>query len=591
MFTYLYTFIILSIIGSSFFSRRVPLFGLILLLPFYTILRETASTHLVFFLWPYILISIMIVREVLLNFYLGNSRNLSAAILTIHLILLSGLLFVILSKDLSTLTLINISSAFSKNEIIYMLGTVVIFYFSFLRVYFREIKQREGNVSLLDWLLAAFLFYGILHIYISYFNGKDVFNAILGFRYYFSMSAIFLLFRLIASNRKDFFICAGIVASTLILSSLFMLVEGILLNVLNVDPQNLPWSGYLASEFGYSPDVDKLFLESRYIPMGTMYMTHFSGVLSVLGFALIIPFAYIYKRVDKQWKFIIIISILLHPLVFIYTSKTALILFYISLLTVVILQFSYWRKSLWLMPLFAIVIPLLYSYYLIPGMTYDYGRVVSYMVSPATATKEERYLHDGSIPVTKAEFDKTRPPTTEAPRKKGNDGWFYNQGMTNERVVGNAFSGILNSIKKDISVNSTDGKNIVESILFGHGYKISTWSNKLKNNIDINNEFNLSTESDTPYLNFVFEFGLIGLILLVLFQSTAIIYAFLAYRLLDDVYLKAFSIGILSVILLSAVGMGHLGILFKTGLNTIIFLMIALSVMIYKGKIYFVDKS
>ena len=115
----------------------------------------------------------------------------------------------------------------------------------------------------------------------------------------------------------------------------------------------------------------------------------------------------------------------------------------------------------------------------------------------------------------------------------------------------------------------------------GSGYQISEW-NKLNSDRELGiSDFKLNTKSDTPYLNYFFQFGAIGIIILISLIIFSLYYPFLVFMKSKRFILKTLSIGIFSLILIQAIGLIHLQILFKTGLNSFIFIIMALSLRIY----------
>lgn len=554
-------FVCISI--GSFISRKVSFVCLIFLLPFYTILREMLGFGLISFIWPYIWIAVLI----LLATFKSSDTSSKKFFFILNLILLFACFALIASKGPSNFTIISISDIFNNFECLFLISVSLLNFLAFINIAFNKIKISENKVSYLDFSILFFILYGFLQIYISFVEDRDLFNSIFGFRYYFSGSIIYFLARVLIDSKRDVFVVVITVLLSILIASIFIYFEGILLNVMDINPKLFPWNnGVLGQVFDYGPDV-RTFIDTVTVPNGVMFMLHLSGVLNLFGFALVFPFIYFLDKFeDNTFKSILIIFVILSPLSFIFASKTTVVLYYVSIFTTALFLIKFWKKSFVIVPIFAILIPFTYSYYLLPGMTQDYGRVISYLISPQTATLESLNSNEPSL-------------------SKNTKSIFYGASK-DDRVLNNSVYELLMSAKEDFYINS-ELENFSFSkrnVFFGAGYQISQW-NKLNARKNLSKkDFQLNTKSDTPYINFVFQFGLVGIIFLFSVIIFSLVYPLLSFKNSKKYVFTALSVGIFAVMITQAIGLLHLQILFKTGLNTSIFILMAISLKIYSWK-------
>ena len=435
---YISVLFIVIVSFSSYISRRISFMSLVFLLPFYTISREILSSGLVVLIWPYIWISALALVTIIKSKNINNKYPIYLIVLTLLITILSLLL---VSKGFSRIHTENITFIFSKVELVLLVSFALFYFLLFIRGFFLEIKSSGKSVTYLDWIILVFFLYGFAHIYLTLIKDRDIFNAILGFRYYFSSAIVYFLARILVVNKKEISIIFFIMLAAIGLAIIFMFFESVFLNMLKIDSARLPWNrGILSEVFNYSPSQITFLDAYGGAPQGVMFMTHLSGVFSLFGFALLLPFFYSLDKIqDNRYRAFIILFILFAPLSFIYTSKTTIILYYLVIVVTAFFQFKYWKKSLWIVPLFAILVPIIYSYNLLPGMKYDFGRAISYIVSPQTATNQiiDEFNEDIII------------------KEKQNAGFFY-KGNNNNRVLNNAFFYLRNSILSDILINRSD---------------------------------------------------------------------------------------------------------------------------------------
>ena len=182
------------LILGPIFSRKNALFLLIFFLPFYTIIREILGGGFIGFLWPYVWIAILC----LLTIIERKDRNTKTSIYNLFFIMLLPILFVglILINSNFSFSVEGMDKILSIQELLLILLVFLIYFLMFIKASFQKIRYRGDDVSLLDWLIMVFILYGFIHIFVSALRGFNLFNAVMGFRYYFSAPIIFYLVRL-----------------------------------------------------------------------------------------------------------------------------------------------------------------------------------------------------------------------------------------------------------------------------------------------------------------------------------------------------------------------------------------------------------
>ena len=573
MFDILYLVVILYVLFLSIKNNINGLYLLIGLLPFYTILREMTGGQIIFFVWPYIIIFVYMINSSInslhnhevLNRYRNKLLVLNFVLVPLFYLILiaaSGGLGLIIDGDLKKFV-----TLLTDEFIVLSLFPILYYVFQYFYLYFYKKANSEGYKYLLaDGLVCLFLLYGFFHIFLSWVQEKSLFNALTQFRYYFSMALIYFLVREWVYKKEEMKKLEGIGVVVFSIAFMFFYIEGLLLNCLNVAPSDLPWAGVLYELFEFSPRTgdSKVFLEASYSPIGIMYSQHLSGLFLVVGFALYYPIL-IHRISIREIKgnVYILLLVLLLPLSLLYTSKTVIILYVFSIVSTMILMYRKWRVAVPVSIVFLTVIPYVYSNYCLPCMKHDILREFSYLVAAGTPVNE------------KAEEDGGLEKNLSA-KKKGILSCVYCDVEEDQRVLNNAFVNLMGAVLVDVEGVSASKITIWQKI-FGSGYSLSGWAETLQTK-----EINIYKEvsySDTPYLKFFQQFGVVGIMIFVIMSAFI---SFLGIKLWWSKYkFDPAVMGLVIITPLAIIATAHLQIFFKTGLNSVVFIVMALVVSLY----------
>ena len=575
IFSFLYLTVILVAIYFSLKGDKKGIFILIGLLPFYTILREMTGGQPVFFIWPYIVIFIYLIQVILAELnHFGSIktsdfykwlRRLTLYVIPAYyflLLIFSGILSSIISGDIKIF-----SSLLTDINILLAIFPVVFLLVEFFWLYFKAKKESESKYLVADIFVCIFFLYGFLHVFISFFNDSGMFNAITGFRYYYSMSILYFIVRYYISCKDDLRVLIGIWFAVFLIAVSFSYLEAYLLNCLKVPPANMPWLGILNELFQYAPNKEdtKVFLTATYSPLGIMYSQHLSGLFLVVGFAFVYP-VFIKYLSSKNIKYILLLFLLLLflPTGILFTSKTVLVLYYIVLISVSVMMYREWRKVIPSFLLFAVAIPFFISNYLLPCMKYDLGREMSYLLASLTPVNEKTSSNES--------IDKNI-----SNKKNGIVSCIYCDAKTDQRVLNNAFHNLANAITADVK-DVSDGTGGILNIVFGRGYAITDWTRVLRS-IEKNKSYAEVSLSDTPYLKFFQQFGVFGLLFFIGMMLVILFYAFVVWVKNNSV--SPYVVGFAVITLVSLVANIHLQMHFKTGLNSFAFIAMAIMAGFY----------
>ena len=361
---------------------RFPRYGIGVLVffgPFFTILHEIAPEGPLFFVWPYLLVGLLMLGFVSDSLYSrliseeGKGREwfrwglLSAlALYVLFVAAAGGLLNVMVSQK----GLRSLGDVFSNTVLFSLFLPIWLVLLAFIWFSVRELRMRESSLRFLDLAIVAFVLWGLVEMGITYYHSGFLFTGLEGYRRYFFMAFVYLVARCFIRTQKQaqLQVCLFLVAA--LLGSAQMLGEMYLLNSAAVPPQNIPWMGFLSKSFGYTYQVDRKFLDTTYVPLGFMFMTHISGLYLLLGIAYALPRAVGILEWKRSAGWLFFIFALMYGMI--WTSRTSLILLTASLLLTVALFLG--RVSWTRVVIVLVTIPLsaaLLSYKMLPGSRYD----------------------------------------------------------------------------------------------------------------------------------------------------------------------------------------------------------------------------
>ena len=565
MFSIILLVIIISLIVISIIKVEFGLLAFLFVAPFYTILRETSNGNIIFYLWPYLLIScimmVIIIKYCIKTINWNNNKNIILGVsvlsclvgLFFWLLVDTGLLEIIMQSNKS----IFLKKLSLKNILFFLLPILFILSY-FFYVYFKVMKHREGKTSFVDIIITIFFWYGIFEILYSYMIFGSILNAMDGFRYYFIMSIIYFICRYLIIPEKHLNIIKYGFALVFLFAALFIVFESYCMNCLKIEPKDLPWAGLLLTDLGHTPVIEgeKAFMSGGYTPMGLIRMTHLSGLFLLFGFLLYLPIALRQSFYNNKIKTIgIWLFVMLLPIGIVFTSRTVLIIYVIGIPSVLILMRRSFIKSISVLCLFLFVLPLLYSYYLLPCLKYDIKREVGYVL-----TKKSHGSNAILNMINMMHKDIKYFSSHKAIKK------------THKAIKK------TNIVTEQVNTPANIFKNKYIKRLFGTGYSSTDWINKCGNkNKRI---FKLMDTADSYYLKVMLQFGFVGLLILVLMGLFIMYNSIFVFYYTKDNTKKALYIGICVFLGAVFISLIHLGPLFKTGINTVIYMFFAIVVSI-----------
>ena len=537
--------------------REAGLLAFLFLSPFYTILRESSDGSIIFYLWPYVIIASLIM--IIIAEYVWkktdweiNKKNIAGA--GILCLMIGPVFWLAVDTSLFEALFQSDKSLFftqlTSRNLAVMLIPVMLVLVGFFYVYFHVMKSRERSVNIVDVSIAAFFWYGIFAIFYSYTLTGSIVTGLDGFRYYFLMSIVYFLCRyLIVAGRHLKIIISGF-ALVFVLAALFTLLESYCMNCLNIAFRDLPWSGLLFSEFSYDPYTadENAFMNGGYTPMGLIRMTHLSGFFLLIGFLLYLAMALGQSFSKNRIKTIgmwLLVGIL--PIGFIFTSRTVLIIFLVGVLVTVIVSKQSLRKSLVSSCIILFIIPYLYSYHFLPGISFDIKSQIGFL---ATKSSHGSNAFMNMIKMMGKDFVYFKSATEVQKDKSATE------------------------VQKDKP--ATEVQKGWHKFILGTGYAVTDWVKRYGSKES--KVYTLGDTSDSYYLKVMKQFGITGLFILL---SIGILLAVKSIRficLARDYPYKNVFIGISVVLLAVFISLIHLGPLFKTGLNTVIYMFMAIMV-------------
>lgn len=546
MFSIMFFVIILFVFMVSFFHSRSGLLALLFLSPFYTIFRESSDGSIIFYLWPYVVMSAIMLSIVIRYSVTKQDWSTRKKYLVFgggSVVFIAAEIWVAISGGLLKALWHSDKHAFlgqlTPENLAVGLLPIVFVLVAFLVIYFRTMISREKSVSKTDILVAGFFWYGVFSIFYTRLLGGGIVNALDGFRYYYIMSLVYFLCRYLIEPRRHLKIITNGFAAVFVLAALFTLFESYCMNCLKIAIENLPWSGLLFSELGHMPygEQGKAFVSGGYTPMGLIRMTHLSGLFLLFGFCLYLPLALTQSFEQNKKKYFGLWALVgLLPIGFIFTSRTVLISYLIGVLMTVILTKQFSKGTLVKVILVVVLLPLLYSYYLLPGITYDLKSELGFI------TTKESYGSNALINMTE---------------------------MMRKDLV-------YCVDPSSIDHPEPEGSQVTKffNVIFGMGYSATDWVKKHGNNED--SSYTIQDTSDSYYLKVMKQFGVTGLLILLGIGAALVLDSISLLRSpIKDTCRNVF-IGIFVMLIVVFISTIHLGPLFKTGLNTVIFMYMAL---------------
>jgi len=372
--------ILVATVGVAWLCARRPVHGVLALVasvPFYALLRESSAGSPIYFVWPYVMVAVLVgtmtLNEVAARLtargVVSPRRQVMiwgsvGVALALAILEVDGRVVSIMLTDVSLAAVgpALASRSFQSLAVAGMLGMVGV-----LVLFLRAMRAREGRWSAMDVAIVVFLIYGLLQIVLAYLRNGVLFTGLNGFRYYFAGALVYVPARYFLISERDRRWFTYAVVGVVSLAGVQMLFESYLLNVRGWPPDQLPWVGHLAGQFEYLPSP-KAFFSGAFVPLGPLYFTHVSGLVVLFGLCLILPLA---LAADDRRRFAAgLILVAFFVVATHWTSRTGLLLLVATSSMAIALTRASWRRRL-MAVLVVIAATVTGARYLIPGAVYD----------------------------------------------------------------------------------------------------------------------------------------------------------------------------------------------------------------------------
>ena len=422
------TFVLLGLLAGMV-NLHVGLLILVIVGPFFTLLHEMSPGSPIFFLGPFALSSMMMLgimwreiskwratktREERQRFY-WILAGVGALIAILVFRSMGGLLTILTDVEMKEFQIL-----LANRILVWPAGLMVITFLGFLAIYFWTMKKREGQFHPLDLSVGALLIYGLFQVGYTGYQNSVLFVGMDGFRYNFFMLVVYFLARyIIRSSYQEKQVLTALSIACLV-GAIQIVLEGVLLNILDVPPENMPWVGHLNKNWGYIPESDRTFFEGGFRPLGLMYMTHFSGLFLLFGLALWLPKLWTISSWKNQWYLWVVILFVWYAMF--WTSRTAIILFVFVFVSGALLLRVGWVKTFSTSLIF-IFVAVISSYNFLPGFRYDVIGEVKYILSSA-GSDVLKAAQDDVLTVTGIGEEAQKELEDKSPK-----GWRFFKGM------------------------------------------------------------------------------------------------------------------------------------------------------------------
>lgn len=546
-------------LGLTFFRRETGIYFLLLFFPFYTLLREVTDGTSLFFIWPYVLLAILmgsILFEAVSKKLTNHSKRIKfyqAAFWILSALFFVSMVFILkMDEPLRSGNAHALISLMSKRNLSLFLFPVLIFFILFLVFYFLSMNSREKTISLLDLAVASLLLFGLAHLFYGIYFKPSMLNAIEGFRLWFSLALVYFPFRYFISTPVQLRNILIGFSVLFVLAAAFSYLEGYLFNCKGLSTRQIPWWNGTLGKYGFEPytaAAKSFVLKGNYVPSGITYYNHLSGYLMVLGIGLFLPLA---LASGSKWKgfkkWSLWFSIIFLASGVGYTGKTVLLLFPLTVLLSLLFAKTPPLKALLFFFGYGVLLPLFYAYFGQPCMKYDLLKEVNFTLN---FTKKNNAIKNMKKMI---ETDLTTMGLMkeETPLRPG------------EFSVGTA---------KEFGI-PPEPMNLGH-LWWGKGYGRTDWAMRF-NKTELDSSYDVVSRSDTVYLKFFHQFGIIGMALLLGMAFVSLKNTFIIWFLGQEKSTISIAAGYFIAVLVSFIALIHLPNLFKIGVGHFIYILLAL---------------
>lgn len=546
--------------------------GLLVLIPLYYVLRGTGGQSAFVFLWPYLFMAalthVLSLRGLAAASTPPGSLNhadrrvlaVLYAVLVLAIVVWSPFVIATFSQPVS----VAIGQFNDYRLAVFALVTSALVAWPLVTALSRQPAWLR-RLTVLDWLVAAFLLYGCFQLVVSLARTRHLFYSVESFRYYFLMAWTYFVVRFgLREERHARLAVATVTMAAVIVAGEFV-VEHILFNS-GVSSLQLPWLRAFDSLFaGYGRPVavEQFVLmtpetETFILPyhgtraIGLFIHPHTAGFFMTLGAVFVAAWIFGAKR--RHWPWLLGALCILVYSVVLTMSRTAAILLYAVLTGVPLAvawmttrQFAVRRGLVYVVAVFTTVyVAANFS----PGGELPhfrlgwYERPIVFMFRAAAGDLLAWNTPSmAALPGVVA--------ASEAPSVSGHDT------RTAWESSGSGLRALVSKLNPTV-------------LLIGRGFSPLT-----RYVVDFFPEAagnrHVSSTADVALLEFFQQFGAVGLGLLL---SMFVAFAFFGVR---DAYrwsgqpASIIALGVAFVVVVTAIGLLHLYPLFRTGVNTSIY--------------------
>ena len=408
--------------------------------------------------------------------------------------------------------------------------------------------------SWLDWSIAAILGYGAVHVAIGFVQTGHAFYVLESFRYYFVMFGVYFVVRFGLQRESDASATAAIIAGLALVASVEFITEQFLFNS-GVSPLDLPWLrtfDALFSGYGRPIPTDGFWVmssvrDSVFIPysgvraIGLFLHPHTLGLFALIGCTFLIPLMFDVRRRGMSPLVVIPLYAVIVTLARVPFLLAVAVLSAVPVATAAVLgRYFAWTR----VPLYVVIV----AATVWAGSTYAPGG--------ATPHFTWGWYSRPFYTTARAAFGDL---FAWAPVELGATVGNVLGSSDDELTVAGAADALIGSVRLLVQIPPSE-------LLFGAGFSPLT-----RYVVDFFPEAarfrHVQSTADLPYLEYLQQFGLVGLGLL---WAHFMLFAVAAARLALKARVTSawVPLGSCCAVILTAVSLLHLYPLFRMGVNT-----------------------
>lgn len=333
---------LVALLWTSVRRPAAGVFGLVLLVPLYYVIRGMGGQTAFVFVWPYLYtaayLHVLSVKGMAARPQPRAAWNgVYAGYIVLAALLLISFGFV---RDALTAPLPQVITQFNDFRVVLM-GAAIAWLIVWPLAWMRP-RSWSAALTAADWIVIAFIGYGLVQVLLSVARTGHVFYTLESFRYYFAMAVVYFAARFGLQTDRDVLRLAVALVAAGFMVAVEYIAEHVLFNA-GVSSLALPWLAAFDAMFpgyGRPMPVDGFYIvtdytESHYIPysgtraIGLILHPHTAGFFAAMIAALVIP-----PLFDRKFRYGGWLSLLIG--LFFYASlltisRSAVMLFYVVL--------------------------------------------------------------------------------------------------------------------------------------------------------------------------------------------------------------------------------------------------------------------